>query len=918
MTSMHTSDPAAGPLFSAQGLHKRFDGVPVLQGLSLQVRTGEIHALVGENGSGKSTAMNLIAGLLQPDAGEMKLGGRPWQPRTAAQARAGGVAFVQQELNLFEGLSLMDNLHLLQPPPGGGAWPWRRRAHRRRLAADSLAEVGLNQAATTDCRQLSPGERQLLEVAKALAARPRLVIFDEPTTSLSLPERERLFGLIRRLRDQGCGVLYISHVLADVFQLADRLTLLRDGRPVGTLLPGEMQADRVIAAISARRGTATGRAAARPPRTAAPAPAAPASAPPPLAAPWSAGDAAGPVPLLRVRGLTRRGVIHGVDFELQAGEVLGLAGLMGAGRTELARLLFGLDRWDEGEVLLQGLALRPGQVADRLAGGLALLGEDRQREGLMPQASVQANMALAALPRFCRGRLRWLQQRRLAQGTREMADAVALRAVSPGFLQAPVRRLSGGNQQKVLLGRWALRAPRLWILDEPTRGVDVNARADIHRWVREQAAQGAGVLVISSEQDELTELCDRILVLRRGRLAAEFPQAAFEPARILAASMQPQGEAPAGSALSGPPSPGEAAHRPPVAPPKGAPGEAAWGPLQDRLLQRAAAPALAPLWALGLVAVVFGSLSSRFLTLQNLLNIAVQATPLAVLALGMHWVLLAGSIDLSVAAVMYLVGVVLAGSLQHAGPGTAVLAALALGAACGALSGTLVVHLRMAAFMATLALMFVLRALGLWWSDTQGLPVSPALADLARLSWLGMPAVLWLAAAVWALSAGLMAATPLGRWVKAVGEDRDAARRAGVAVGAVVAGTHLLCGLHAALAGTVMMAQVGFVTSAFGEGMEFLAVAAAALGGTRLLGGRGGLAGPVLGALLLQAVQNGLVLSGADPYAYPLVTALCILAAVAVGSRHEAGRAVPPISPAHPIPPSPGAAHDPLAGNKEH
>lgn len=314
-------------------------------------------------------------------------------------------------------------------------------------------------------------------------------------------------------------------------------------------------------------------------------------------------------------------------------------------------------------------------------------------------------------------------------------------------------------------------------------------------------------------------------------------------------------------------------------------------PFLRRLQCLSAAPAWAQVGALLVIGVVFGSLSPRFLAPQNLLNIVLQAAPLAVLALGMHWVLLAGSIDLSVAAVMYLVGVVLAGSLPQADAATSLAVALLLGAGCGGLAGLLVAGFRMVAFMATLALMFVVRALGLWLSGTQGVPVGPGLSEWARTSWLGMPATLWLAGGALAASAVLMGATQLGRWVRAVGEDRDGARRAGVAVAAVVAATHLLCGLHAALASVVMMSQVGFVTSAFGEGMEFLAVASAALGGTRLLGGRGGLAGPVLGAVLLQSVQNGLVLSGADPYAYPLVTALCILVAVAVGSRRGTGAA---------------------------
>jgi ribose transport system ATP-binding protein len=494
----------APALLQAERLAKTY-ATPALVDVALELRAGEVHALVGENGAGKSTLARILAGLTRPDAGRMRLSGDPYAPSGKAEAARRGVAIVLQELNLVETLSVAEQVFF-------GAWPSRggfvdRRALRERAPA-ALGRVGLQEIdPERPVRSLGVGQRQMLAVAAALARPCRVLILDEPTAALSEHEAERLFAEMARLKAEGAAILYVSHRLEEVRRLADRVTVLRDGRLVATRERGATGAELVQLMVGRDAGS-------RPPREARPAP---------------SGE-----PLLRVRAL-RGKVLRDVSFDLWPGEILGLAGLMGSGRTETVRAIFGADRGEGGEIELRGrrrarLFQSPREAA---AHGIALVTENRKDEGLLLPLSVRANLTLARLSELCRrGFVRPEAERSAA---RALVSRLGVKCAS---LEQPVRELSGGNQQKVVLGRWLDRDFDVLLCDEPTRGVDVAARAEIHEHLRELAGSGKAVLVVSSEIEELRALCDRIVVLSGGSVAATFSRDRFDQDAILVAALR--------------------------------------------------------------------------------------------------------------------------------------------------------------------------------------------------------------------------------------------------------------------------------------------------------------------------------------------------------------------------------------------
>lgn len=484
---------------------RSFGGVPVLRDVTFSVPPGTTLGIAGENGAGKSTLMNIIGGNLLPDSGSMRWGGQTYTPRTPRDARARGIAFIHQELNLFPNLTVAENIWLTSFPRRAGL------IHRRRLQDHTqrwLNEVGLTVAPGTPVERLSAGERQLVEVAKALSTEARLIIFDEPTTSLGAREAERLFELLRVLRERGISIIYISHKLPDLMRLADNILVLRDGAVAGTGRQSDFTVDRLIALMVGRNLDQL-----YPARSGAP----------------------GDEPLLEVRGLTRRGVLRDINFTLLRGELLGISGLLGAGRSEMARVLFGLDALDTGQVILNGKDLGCQPPRARIDRGLAFLTENRREEGLCLEASISDNISLVALRRHTRSPFGLLRFRSIAESVRQIREAVRLSSSASD--RQPTRTLSGGNQQKVVLAKWLLARPEALILDEPTRGVDVGARFEIYQLVHRLADAGTGVLVLSSDLEELTGICDRILVMCHGEIRDELRRGDFNRERIMAAAI---------------------------------------------------------------------------------------------------------------------------------------------------------------------------------------------------------------------------------------------------------------------------------------------------------------------------------------------------------------------------------------------
>ena len=475
------SEPA---LLAMRGISKRFPGVQALDGADFTVRQGEIHALMGENGAGKSTLLKVLTGVHRRDAGTIHLGGRPIDPRSPREAEALGLSTVYQEINLIPHLSVAENISLGRQPTRLGMIRWRAIAER---AVRALERVDLRLDVSQPVASCSIAVQQMVAIARALDVSARLLILDEPTSSLDEKEVAELFAVLRKLRGQGLGIVFVTHFLDQVYAVADRITVLRDGRLVGEYEAARLPRVELVSRMVGRELTA-----------APPAPPTPACA-----------AAATEGPLVEVRGLGRRGSIAPIDFAIRRCEVVGLAGLLGSGRTETARLLFGIDRADSGEVRVDGRPVALTSPHAAMRAGFAFTPENRKREGIIPHLSVRENIVLALQA----GRGLW---RSLPRGKQlEIADRfiAALGIKTPGPEQ-PAGNLSGGNQQKVLLARWLATEPRLLILDEPTRGIDVGAKAEIERLIARLRADGLAILFISSELEEIVRDCQRVVVLR--------------------------------------------------------------------------------------------------------------------------------------------------------------------------------------------------------------------------------------------------------------------------------------------------------------------------------------------------------------------------------------------------------------------
>jgi ABC-type sugar transport system ATPase subunit len=484
-------------------IDKAFFGVPVLEDVSLDIEAGSIVGLVGENGAGKSTLMNILGGVVSHDAGQMLLDGEVYAPRDPRDADRAGIAFIHQELNLFTNLTIAENF-FISGFPTVGRLPVlsRRQIHAR--AQEFLALVDLDVSPDIRVERLAPGERQLVEVAKALSVDARILIFDEPTTSLTARETDRLFELIGRLHAAGKTIIYISHILRDVMRLADAIAVLRDGELVAHGPRAGFTIHSMIAAMVGRDIEQL-----YPDRTSRP----------------------GTDVALEVRGLSKTGISHRIDLALHRGEVLGVFGLMGSGRSELAQIVFGLDDFDEGQILIDGEPVRGHSPTRNIRHGMAFVTENRREEGLMMEATVSDNLSLAALPAYSTRLVNAVRSSSLATAIRETVDVLSIK-VNDAF-RNEAKGLSGGNQQKVVLGKWLMTKPSILLIDEPTRGVDVGAKYEIYEIIDRIAAEGTAVLFISSELEELIGLCDRILVMGQGEILGSFERAQFDGEAIL-------------------------------------------------------------------------------------------------------------------------------------------------------------------------------------------------------------------------------------------------------------------------------------------------------------------------------------------------------------------------------------------------
>ncbi|MBW8484137.1 sugar ABC transporter ATP-binding protein [Actinomadura parmotrematis] len=492
--------PGEPPLLEMTGIVKQFPGARALDGVDLSVRAGEVHCLLGQNGAGKSTLIKVLAGAHRPDAGSVRLAGREIRPASPTAALRLGIAAIYQELDLVDGLPVADNIYLGHEMARLG-FGLRGRTHR--AARDLLARLGHPEISpAAEVGRLPAAGRQIVSMARALSHDARLLIMDEPSAALAHHEVANLFRVIRELTAAGVAVVYISHRLEEIREIGDRVTVLKDGRSVAAGLPAATTPTARVVALMTGRSAAHGFPERRP-------------------APGGAPE------VLRVEGLTLPGRFADVSFSVRAGEVVGLAGLVGSGRSEILETIYGARRPAAGRVLLDGRPLPPRTTA-AVRRGIGMAPEERKAQALLLDESVARNVSLAALPRYAR--FGWLDRRR------ERADVAARLAdldVRPADPDRPVRTLSGGNQQKAVLARWLIDRRRVLLLDEPTRGVDVGARAELYRLVRDLAGAGLAVVLVSSEIPEVLGLADRVLVLREGRVVHEAPADGLDEHAVL-------------------------------------------------------------------------------------------------------------------------------------------------------------------------------------------------------------------------------------------------------------------------------------------------------------------------------------------------------------------------------------------------
>jgi len=489
---------SSSPLLEARGISKSFPGVRALTGVNIEVRAGEVHALLGENGAGKSTLMHILAGVFPPDEGTLHLQGQPVSFGSAQDAQASGISMVFQERSLAGPLSVAENVFFARQP--AGRWGLIDRWEMHRQTSEILADLDIQISPETLVEDLSPAEQQMVEIAKALSIQARLLVLDEPTSTLTESETATLFRVIHRLRERGAGIIYISHRMAEVFRICDRITVLRDGEYQGTFIRNEVSEEQLISRMVGREFRF------RPSE--------------------NTRQSADSTPALKVEGLSDGRLLDHVSFEARSGEITALSGLAGSGRTELAMTIFGARGIAAGQIFIRGRPVAVRSPHDAIRAGLGYLPEDRKDAGLFLEMGLAANFGAAALERFGSW---WLDDRAMEK---RAADAgTRLRLTNLGTRS--VHELSGGNQQKVMLARWLLVRPSIFIVDEPTRGIDIGAKMEVHQLLRELAREGAAIVLISSELPEVLSLADRILVMREGCLAGEIPRAEATEESIL-------------------------------------------------------------------------------------------------------------------------------------------------------------------------------------------------------------------------------------------------------------------------------------------------------------------------------------------------------------------------------------------------
>ena len=800
-------------------ISKFYSGVPALRDVSVEFYAGEVHAILGENGAGKSTLMNVMSGTIFPELGDVTFEGKHitnMSPETAASL---GIAISFQHPAILEDLSVLENLQVALPAALFSRHP------AQAVARKMLDAVGLHIPLRTRADALTVAEKHLLEIAKALAINPKVLILDEPTASLDQDATDMLFGRIRDVVKRGTSVVYITHRLAEIRQIAQRVTVLRDGRKRGTGLVKDFSDAGILAMIVGRT-----LGSAFPPKSE-----------------NTATEKAFLVEKLSGKGFSD------VSFDMTRGQIIGVAGVAGNGQSELMRALAGLQS-SSGTIKLDGLILKSKELLQEAA----FMPSDRHSEGLASGLTVRENASFAALEKFTTKGI--MSQRKELSGVGATFGSLAVKTAS---LEAPILSLSGGNQQKVVMTRALLSDPRIIIADEPTQGVDVGARAEIYRILREVSDKGTPVIVNSSDAAELEGLCDKVIVLSRGRVVDTLIGADVKEAHIVAAAVNAHGHADEGGTANGVKATGGWRH----------------------FLQSDNAPAV----PLSLVIILLGlfvfSQNTNFLSVFNIYNILMLATALGFIAMGQTVALLMGGIDLSVGPLVGFLVVVASFFINDDKSGATIALGFALMFALafvvGAINGILIRFANFTAIAATLAVYVALQGMSFLLRDQPDGYINARVVELVTWQWGPLPVAFIILVIFAVVGEYLLRQSKLGWQLRATGSDEESARRIGVWTDGTFVGGYIVSSLLTACGAIMLMTQIGVGDPRQGVNYTLASITAVVLGGTSLRGGRGTFIGTVLGAMLLTEVLNTVTFLGlTQTYQYIFQGALIVIAAL--------------------------------------
>jgi ribose transport system ATP-binding protein len=877
-------------------ISKRYGGVRALEDARLACFRGRIHAVLGENGAGKSTLIKVMAGVVQPDSGVMEFAGHTVTFRNPAAATNAGMGCIFQELSLIADLSVADNVAITRPPTRLGLID---RRSQRRLTEEALARAGAEDIHPLSLvKDLSLSRRQMVEIAKALARNPKILILDEATSALTAADVERVFRVLKQLRSEGLSIVYISHRMHEIAQLANDCTVYRNGRWVATFEAGTKSDEAIVEMMIGREYKSV-----FPPK--------------PERAPE--GQA-----ILNVNNLSWAGRLKGIDLSIRRGEVIGLGGLDGQGQHEFLLALFGVLNGVSGTIEVGGrpVTLKSPGAAKRKEIRMALIPEDRKTEGLMLPMSVRDNLSFAAIERFCRFGL--IQRNREEANVNEIIRRLNIRCDG---IEGPVGALSGGNQQKVVIGKWLMTEPRIILLNDPTRGVDVGTKQELYQGLRRLADEGAAILFYSTDYDELVGCCDRVLVLYGGRVVRTLEGQAITERNLVTSALNlpmvdkervvPSGQGSRASAIgfdtSTSASDGEGAlcrdskttpREDPMSPamverrghdPNGAVGRSAG--LPDAVKRKSdwhfhIAAQRRILFAVALFVVMF----TLYITKHpagfspRVINTAAnKGVLLALVAMAQTIPILTAGLDLSVGMVFVLTNCI-ASTLMLGSPletAFGVLAVLLTGAACGAINGAVVVFGRLQPIIATIATGAIYYGFALWLRPAPGGTINTDFADAVVGSLPGgIPVTLILLLAVVFFFWLPYKHSVLGRAAYAIGSSEQAAFMSGIPIARVKFFAYFMSGVLASIAGLLLtcITDSGEANTVLGSTYTLNSIAAVVLGGTSLFGGSGGAIGSIFGAFVLRTIGDLLIIFDLDPLWQPLFLGAVLLAAVSLSS----------------------------------